>query len=207
MTSAVAKHKWTPDQIAYIAEAYRHVEVEDVAELVNAEFGLSLTLNQVRAALTNRRIRSGRTGHFQKGGRDLRCYDGPRKANRTSFKKGEMRGAAKHNYVPIGTLRFSADGYMERKLTDDPNLVPARRWVGEHRLIWEAARGPIPVGYVVVFLDGNPLNLELKNLRCVPRGVLAILNKRGLNETTGEARKAALLACELELRAKQRAEA
>lgn len=196
-------HRWTIDEIAYIAEAYRYVDLEDVTTLFNKEHGTSLTVSQVRGALRNRRIRSGRTGHLQKGGGDLRSYDGPKRANSGSFKPGRHASQAR-NYLPIGSLRCSKDGYVERKVTDDPSLVPARRWVAEHRLIWEAANGPIPEGHVVVFLDGDPLNLQLNNLRCVHRGVLGMMNKSGMSQTTGEARKAAILACELELRSNRR---
>lgn len=77
----------------------------------------------------------------------------------TQFKKGEMRGAAQHNYVPVGTLRInSKDGYLERKVTDD-HPVPARRWVGVHRLVWEAAHGPIPSGHRVAFKPGTKTNV------------------------------------------------
>jgi len=62
----------------------------------------------------------------------------------TQFKKGDRLGAAQHNYVPIGSLRVSKDGYLERKVTDDPSFVPNRRWVSVHRLVWEAAHGPVP---------------------------------------------------------------
>ncbi|SPA25900.1 conserved hypothetical protein [Cupriavidus taiwanensis] len=74
---------------------------------------------------------------------------------RAQFKKGEMRGAAQHNYVPIGSERISKDGYLERKVTDDPDIYPARRWVAVHRLVWEAANGPIPPKHVVAFLPGR----------------------------------------------------
>lgn len=73
----------------------------------------------------------------------------------TQFKKGAMAGAAQHNYVPIGSERISKDGYLERKVTDDPALAPARRWVGVHRLVWEAVNGPVPTGHAVVFLPGR----------------------------------------------------
>ncbi|PJK00802.1 HNH endonuclease [Lysobacteraceae bacterium NML91-0213] len=69
------------------------------------------------------------------------------------FKKGQMAGAAQHNYVPIGTLRVK-DGVLARKVTDDPTLYPARRWVPVHRTVWEAAHGPVPAGHVVRFRAG-----------------------------------------------------
>lgn len=71
----------------------------------------------------------------------------------TQFKKGEMAGAAQHNYVPIGTLRIK-DGVLARKVTDDPTLYPARRWVPVHRSVWEDANGPVPKGHVVRFKPG-----------------------------------------------------
>ena len=74
---------------------------------------------------------------------------------RCHFRKGERRGAANANYVPIGTERISKDGYLVRKVTDDPSLMPARRWEAVHRLVWVGAHGPIPPGHVVVFLPGR----------------------------------------------------
>ncbi len=94
---------------------------------------------------------------------------------RTQFKKGEMHGAAQHNYVPIGTERINADGYLERKVTDD-HPVPARRWVGVHRLIWEAANGPIPPGFVVCFLPGR----KTTDRDCITADALELVSRAEL---------------------------
>ncbi len=72
----------------------------------------------------------------------------------TQFKPGRPANEAR-NYKPIGSLRICADGYLERKVTDDASLAPARRWVCVHRLVWEAANGPVPAGHVVVFRPGQ----------------------------------------------------
>lgn len=68
----------------------------------------------------------------------------------TQFKKGR-RAEEASNYVPIGSTKICKDGYLQRKVTDAPSLVPARRWVAVHRLVWEAANGPIPKGFMVTF--------------------------------------------------------
>lgn len=93
------------------------------------------------------RFRRGITPH-NKGKRTPGLAIG--RMGETQFKKGRPAREAK-NYVPIGSTRISKDGYLERKVTDDPSLVPARRWVGVHRLVWEAANGPIPKGFIVAF--------------------------------------------------------
>ncbi len=98
----------------------------------------------------------------------------------TQFKKGSMNGAAQHNYVPVGSLRIDGkDGYLERKITDD-HPVPARRWVAVHRLVWEAAHGPIPAGHVVGFKAGMKTNVEaeitLDRLEMISRRELMLRN-------------------------------
>jgi hypothetical protein len=90
----------------------------------------------------------------------------------TQFKKGRQAHEA-HNYVPIGSHRVCADGYLERKVTDDPAIVPARRWVALHRLVWEAERGPIPAGHIVCFLPGKKTTVleevTVDRLECITR--------------------------------------
>jgi len=195
---------FAPEQVDFIKRAYRSMERRDVLRILNQWWDEDFTDAQLRAFLSNHKIHSGRTGHFEKGHTVQRNNPVPKGDGPGRFKRGTLNGAAARNYVPIGSLRWSKDGYLERKVTDDPSLWPARRWVGEHRLMWEAAHGPIPDGHVVVFLDGDPCNLELDNLRAVPRGVLGLMNKRWPGATHGESRKAAILACELELRATKR---
>lgn len=97
----------------------------------------------------------------------------------TQFKPGEMRGAAQHNYVPIGSLRITKDGYLERKV-NDTHPTPARRWVAVHRLAWEAVHGPLPHGHVVVFRPGrrttDPSLITLDALELVTRKDLMLRN-------------------------------
>lgn len=92
----------------------------------------------------------------------------PGRMAETQFKKGQMCGAAQHNYVPIGTERLSKDGYRERKVTDD-HPVPARRWVGVHILIWQEARGPVPKGMCLAFRDHDKTHIALDNLELITR--------------------------------------
>ena len=100
--------------------------------------------------------------HFVAGGRSAE----------TRFKKGRAPQESR-NYLPIGSLRLSKDGCLERKVTDDQSLYPARRWQSVHRLVWEAAHGPIPQGHMVVFRPGQFTNqvdlLTADRLECITR--------------------------------------
>ncbi len=200
---------FTRQQMVFIEEYYGDLGRKGITKALNIRFETRFTQSQVVGFIKNHKLYTERTGHFPPGhvpfNKGKKGWQAGGRSVETQFQKGEMAGAAQRNYKPIGSTRISKDGYLERKVTDDPNLVPARRWVGEHRLVWEAANGTIPDGYVVVFLDGDRLNVGLENLRCVPRGVLQYLNHTGLNQTTGEARKAAILTCEVVTLANKRA--
>lgn len=90
----------------------------------------------------------------------------------TQFKPGRHPSESR-NYRPIGSLRISKDGYLEQKVTDDPSVYPARRWVAVHRLVWEAENGQVPHGFIVVFKHGQSTadfdNVTIDRLECITR--------------------------------------
>lgn len=183
------KRTWSAQELATLRRLYPHQRTADIAQ----QLGIDLALVYRRAALLGLRksdtfTASDKSGRTFKGGTlgqatQFRAGQKPWNAGthyvaggrsaETRFKKGEMSGAAQHNYVPIGTLRISKDGYLERKLTDDPSLYPARRWQFVHRLVWEAANGPIPSGSMVIFRKGRFTNqadlLTADRLECITR--------------------------------------
>jgi hypothetical protein len=108
--------------------------------------------------------------HYVAGGRSAE----------TRFKKGRPAHESP-NYLPIGSLRITKDGQVERKMTDNRRIVPARRWTPVSRLVWIEHRGKIPRGHVVAFKAGRKTT-EIKKitigaLECIPRAELARRNR------------------------------
>lgn len=95
----------------------------------------------------------------------------------TQFKPGERSGKAAENWMPIGTIRADADGYLRLKLREHR---PGERngfgntdiWPLLHRHRWEEAHGPIPPGHAVVFKTKDRSNVGLENLELITRGEL-----------------------------------
>jgi hypothetical protein len=77
-------------------------------------------------------------------------------------------------YRPVGTERLNNDGYFEVKIRDP------KTWKHKHVIIWEKAHGKVPKGNVIMFADGNKLNVSLSNLLMVSRKELAVMNRCGL---------------------------
>jgi hypothetical protein len=80
----------------------------------------------------------------------------------TTFKKGNRP----RNYLPIGTVKANADGYLRIKIADDRPGVGAvsQNWEFIHVRVWEDAHGSIPKGHRIWWKDRNHENCALENL-------------------------------------------
>lgn len=190
-------HHYTAEQIAWV-EANLHLTVKEMALAFTERFGVLRTEKHIKALWWNRGYRSA-------SGRPARFTDGHTPWNKglkgvcqggvaTQFKKGSRP----NTWVPVGSERISKDGYYEVK-TAEP-----RTWQYKHRLIWEAAHGPVPAGHAIIFADGSPTNLELDNLVLVTRRELLVLNNRRLIQPDGDLTKTAVTIARLTIATQNR---
>lgn len=177
---------WTDEQIAFVRSRYANTPTKELADLLGrtttsvyqlaGRLGLKKSTNYLSSPASGRLDGArGAATRFAEGhapwnkGKPGSAGNHPN-SKRTQFKKGNMSGAAQHNYVPIGSTRISKDGYLEVKITDD-HPVPARRWVGAHRLEWEKVHGPVPLRHVVTFKPGmrtvDPDEIRVDRLECI----------------------------------------
>lgn len=162
-------------QLGSVYQAANRLGLEKSAHFRSSDMSGRIARGQQHPNIIASRFRPGivpwnKGKHYVAGGRSAE----------TRFKTGGMSGAAQHNYVPVGSLRISKDGYLERKITDDPALVPTRRWTAVHRLVWQAAHGAIPAGHVVAYKAGQRTAVEaeitIDRLECISRTELARRN-------------------------------
>jgi len=109
----------------------------------------------------------GVPGRFKKGhaawNKGLKHPPGwsPGRMRETQFKKGQKPWT----WQPLGSTRFSKEGYLQRKVTDTG--YPPRDWMGEHILVWRKANGRVPRGHKVVFRDGDKTHIAIGNLELI----------------------------------------
>jgi hypothetical protein len=183
---------WTDAEIALLRDMYPDAHGEDVAAFLGCElgqvyraakaYGVAKSAEYL-ASDTACRIQRGKqnanmiANRFKPGqlswNKGVKGVTGVQDACRaTQFKKGRP-ACESRNYVPIGSHRLSKDGYLERKVTDDPSMYPARRWVPVARIVWEAAHGPVAEGSMVVFRPGVRTavleEISVDRLECITR--------------------------------------
>lgn len=183
---------WSQEEIALLREFYPHFHTSKVSQAVGrsvsqcyqkaAKLGLAKTgryldsdaarrisTSRITPAMVATQFKAGQTPwnkgtRFSAGGRSVE----------TRFKPGQTPP----NWVPVGSTRINADGYLDKKVTDDGR--GPRDWVGAHRLVWMEANGPVPDGHVVVFKPGRRTtvqeNITLDAVELITRAELMARN-------------------------------
>lgn len=163
--------KFTQEQNEFLLANYQGKYSKELAEIFNKKFKTDVSPKQIKNFRCNHSLNCGLTGRFQKNHIPFnKGTKGMMKANKTSFKKGNIP----KNYKPIGSERINIYGYVEVKIAD-PN-----KWETKNRFIYKKYKGDIPKGFKVIYADGNKLNNHLDNLILVSNSEELIMNKRKL---------------------------
>jgi hypothetical protein len=169
---AYVRRFWTDAEVRMLCRLYANTPTQRIAAALDckpsrvyamaAKLGLKKSAQFMRASLRALGIamansESRKKHRFVKGSvpanKGLRRPGwAPGRMKETQFKPGRKPEEAR-NYRPIGSLRV-VHGNLERKVTDDQSVYPAKRWRPVHRLVWEAAHGPVPAGHIVIFKPG-----------------------------------------------------
>ena len=193
-------HKYTAAQLDFLRTGYPSMSLRELTRAFNAEFKLSRTEIQLHSAMGNKahRIRSGRTGCFEKGHQPWNAgTKGFTGANKTSFTKGH----APKNRKPLGSERITKDGFIEIKIAEtDPHTGFPTRYKCKHVYVFEQTHGKVPDGMCVAFRDGNQLNCAQDNLMLISRAELLRLNQYGYKTINDELKASLLALVKLEVR-------
>jgi hypothetical protein len=172
--------KYTDRHIKFIRDHVAGRSNAELVDLFNRKFGMSVTANSIQNVKHKAGLYSGvNFGCFPKGnipknkGRKGYCAHGSEKG---WFGPGHP--GYRLNVRPIGSERVNVDGYVEVKISDIKTKIAKERqknWKAKHVVVWEKEHGPVPKGYIVIFLDRNKSKIVLKNLMMISRKVHAVM--------------------------------
>lgn len=179
---------WTESEREIMREMYPEHYTADIAKKLNRtersiySAAKALGLKKSESFKEKERIRkaallneSGAKHRFKKGqvaynkGKKL-SSDAYERVRHTFFKKGNIP----HNVLEVGTevIRTDRQGRPHRFV----KVAGMRKLVPKHIHIWECANGKVEKGYNVIFKDGNTMNCDLSNLRCISDAELMLMN-------------------------------
>lgn len=177
---------YTPEQVAFVRENYRTMSRKELTEAFNGHFYMDKTVNQITSFVKNHKIKSGRTGQYEKGNVPWTAGmagKGVCKPNSGSFRKGDVPV----NTREMGSERISKDGFTLVKVKEDNPYTGAKtRFKHKHVVIWEDANGPVPDNHVIRFLDGDKTNITLENLGLFTRAESLQMSRLGFSDVPKE---------------------
>lgn len=191
------RRQWTNEEDRLIAEHYPYTSSTELCDLL----GCKLHVLYKRAKSLGVKKAPGFMSSFISG----RFQRGERRAPATQFKTGQKPwctgkkigtrgesartqfkpGNRPHNYKPVGTEVFNAEGYLIRKVSDQG--LQRHKWKFVHLLLWVETHGPVPAGHVVTFKDGQRKNCAIENLECIT--IQEHSRRSGINKYPEELRK------------------
>lgn len=174
---------WTDAEVARLRDLYPSTPTVQIAADLGrsistvynmaAKLGLKKSAEYLASPAACRLRRGDNIGaefRFKPGQRPWntgKTYQPGGRVAETQFKPGHRP----HTWVPVGSYRINADGYLDRKVSD--TRYPPRDWVGVHRLVWIERNGPIPEGHVVVFRPGRRTTdveaITIDAIECITR--------------------------------------
>ena len=176
--------KYTQEHIDFIAANIKGCPFVELTDRFNKQFGMTLRVSIMVSLSARHGLHNGRDTKLNTGHKPTQFKKGQAPWNKgmkgVNFGGKQTRFKPVHkpaNWVPVGSERVNAAGYVDVKIQDGKLQ---KNWKGKHIIIWEEANGPVPKGHVIIFADGDRLNVVLDNLVLVSRGKLAVMNKRGL---------------------------
>lgn len=163
-----SKHRWTDAEVQLLRKLYPDEPAIEVAAILN------MSVYTVYNKASNLRLRkspafyaSDKSARIQHAHQNSNMIASRFKPGQLSWNKGmkglytpgSERGWFKpgqrpHTWLPVGSVRLTADGYLERKVNDLPGNNSVR-WKSVNSLVWQAAHGPVPKGHIVVFKPGR----------------------------------------------------
>ncbi len=174
------KTRFTDEIVAFIGSLPTNMTYAEIARLVNKKFGTRTHRTAIND-LCCKRLGFNRTG------------------GNGQFKKGHIGPTLKE----VGH-ESNLNGYISVKIDDKPiegiHTYQNRKanWKPKHRHIYEQHHGPIPKGWIVVFLDGNNRNFDPNNLYALPRSIHARMCQNNWYTESREHTLAGIKYCELD---------
>lgn len=188
----------TPEMDEFILAHFAGTGYQEMATLLNKEFGTDFTKEQIKGYYSRNRLNSGLTGRFEKGhipvnkGKrrdEFMSPEAQEKCRKTQFKKGHIP----HNGgLPVGTIRLRHD-HMNRPGSKPyywEKIAQPNTWRLKHQLVWEEHNGPVPDGCIITFANGDTLDYRLENLVLTTKAQNAVRNHLGLKSFDKESAEA-----------------
>ena len=191
------KYIYPQEQLDFIA---RHPELtrKELTERINEKFNTNYSFSRIKGICYRNHFITGRNGRFdgsyswQKG---LTSEEFKSHYTKSSYEKMTKNIVDKRIYKIGDTIIRHNTPYIV--ISTEEHIPLDKRIERKNRYIYKQEYGSIPPKHKIINLDGNPYNLDINNLYCIPSKFIPLINKNHWLTDSRENTLTAIKWCEL----------
>lgn len=175
------KIEWTEEQIKYLQS-----RKNENRELITADFNIKFNRNYkkttIKGLMQRKGFNSENDGRFKKGDTPWnKGMRGEEYFNHYDKEKVVLKMRKMHEINRTAKIgeEFVYNGVPYIRTEAGKRTVKFGGIMRKRDYVWRLHNGDKPKGHCIVHLDGNHLNCEIENLRCIPRKYMTLLMKNG----------------------------
>jgi hypothetical protein len=184
------RHSWTGPELRYLVEKYPEHNARVIAEFLNltlpSVYSMACDLGLKKSKEFLESDKSGRLNKkLAEVGKPYRFPKGHIPANKGKKTPEHIKEKSKATWFKKGQLppNTKFDGHISIRI-DSKGRPYAHIRVAQgkyellHRNLWEKHHGPVPVGKIVAFINGDPSDIKIENLELITREENMLRNTR-----------------------------
>lgn len=184
------RHSWTGSELRYLVEKYPEHNARVIAEFLNVTvLSVYYMARDLGLKKSQEFLKSDKSGRLNKKlaevGKPYRFPKGHVPANKGKKLPQHIKEKIKHTWFKKGQLppNTKFDGHISIRI-DSKGRPYAHIRVAQgkyellHRNLWEKHHGPVPVGKIVAFINGDSSDIKIENLELITREENMLRNTR-----------------------------
>ena len=179
----MVRKPFTPEEVEQIRLLYPDHSTREIAQLLGRKeysiYGKAFSMGLRKTDEHIKRINLDNAENLRNQGKAYRFPMGHTPANkgkkmspevyerccRSMFRKGHKPHNTRHDGAESIRVDNNGHRYIYVRIAEG-------KWIPKHIQIWTQANGPVPIGYNIIFRDGDTQNCTLENLECISNAEL-----------------------------------
>jgi len=193
------RNRITSEHLEFLKEN-KDLDRKTLTNMLNEKFECTFAYGSVKSIMIKYGFKSKNTGRFTKGcgswNKGLKGEEYFEKVDKEKVMAKVERMHEANKTAKVGD-EYIYNGIPYIRIDAGKRFKKFGGKVRKRDYVWELNNGKKPKGNCIIHLDGNHLNCNISNLRCIPRKYMTLLMKNGWFSENDIVTETAIKWCEM----------
>lgn len=181
-------------------EENKNMNRKELTDIFNEKFGCTFKYESIKNIMLKNGFKSENDGRFKKGNEPWNSgLKGEKYFERVDKEKVMEKVEKMHKLNKTAKIgdEHIYNGVLYIRVKTGKRIGKFEGVIRKRDYVWKKYNGEKPKGYCIVHLDGNQLNCDISNLRCIPRKYMTLLMMNNWFSENSIVTETAIKWCEL----------